>query len=348
LDLADCRGLDLAQPVLLLGRLEAAEDFRPTFALPRVTAVVARPAGPPEYRVTEDLEPWVGCPVLGLDGRVLGFVGMTSAESGGGGGQSVSFGGRTVYVGGRGRGSSPRILCSADFKDFLADPSRFLRRKCWLGVRGLQALTKDLAEPIGLKGRTGVIVGEVLKQSPAEKAGLRTGDVVAGIDGQPLDVTEDKDVEKFSKRVERGKAGDRLKLQVFRDEGKGYLELPLEVALEEEPVQEYEVEEWEDKTFGLRVKPLTRDFLDGQRLPLDTPGLRVTFVERAGFADLAGLRSGDIVQGVVLVKTPNLDALKARLAEVTAAKEPEVCFGVLRRGKNLFLCVRPEWGLRKD
>ncbi|MHC5078354.1 MAG: PDZ domain-containing protein [Planctomycetota bacterium] len=344
LKLADAGSLKLAQEILLLKRLSREEDFKPTFSLMRVTAVVPKPAGPPTYRTTGSLSGWTGCPVLTLDGKVVGFVGLTSVDPGGGGGRSVTIGGRTYYFGGRGRRGSPRILCTGDFKEFLADPSKFLRRKSWLGIRGLQALTKDLAEQLGV-GKGGVIVGEILKASPADKAGLKTGDVVVKIDGEKLDIAEDKDVEKFTKRMERAKGGTKFVFVVLRDKGHGYGEEEINVTIEEEPTREYEVEEWEEKTFGLRVKPLTRDFLDRERLPLDTPGIRVTYVESAGFAYLAGLRRGDIVQGVLLVKTPNLKAFKKRMSEVIAERKPEVCFGVTRRGKNLYLCVRPEWGL---
>lgn len=344
LPLTRTEGLTLAQEILILNRLGKGEDFRPTFALFRVTAVIPKPAGPPEYRLDGALAPWAGCPVVSLDGRVLGFVGLEAAEPGGGGGRTINIGGRTIFMGGRGRRSDPRILCTGDFEEFLADPSKFLRRKCWLGVRGLQAAGKDLAEQLKVP-EGGVILGEILAQSPAERGGLLAGDVVLKVNGEDLGIAEDKDVEKFTKRIQRAAGGEILAFTVYRKAGDAYVATEIRVTLEEEPVQEFEVEEWEEKTFGLSVKPLTRDFLDRERLPLTTKGVRVTRTENAGFANLAGLRRDDIIHGVVLVKTPDLEALKGRLKEVIAKREPEVCFGVLRGGKDLFLCVRPEWGL---
>ncbi|MHC4778704.1 MAG: PDZ domain-containing protein [Planctomycetota bacterium] len=346
LTLHPCETLDLAQELLVLKRMAEEADFKPTFGLFRVTAVIPKPAGPPEYRVSGGLGSWMGCPVLTLEGQVIGFVGMTAVEPGGGGGRSMSFGGRTVYFGGRSRRGSARILCNGDYKEFLSDPSKFLRRKSWLGVKGLQALTKDLAEQLGVE-KGGVIVGEVLNQSPAEKGGLTMGDVIVKIDGEKLDIAEEKDVEKFRKRIQRAEGGAKLAFTILRHQGEGYGEKNLTIEIISEPVREFEVEEWEDKTFGLRVKPLTRDFLDRERLPLDTKGVRLTYTESAGYAYLAGLRRDDIIHGVVLVKVTDMKSFKKRLEEVTKAKEPEVCFGVIRRGKKLFLCVRPEWELEK-
>jgi S1-C subfamily serine protease len=146
--------------------------------------------------------------------------------------------------------------------------------------------------------------------------------------------------------VQRAKAGSTMVLTVLRHGQDGLHEAEARVTVEEEPTREFEVEEWEEKTFGLRVKPITRDFLDRERLPLDTPGVRVTQVESAGWAYLAGVRRGDIIDGVVLSKVPDLDAFKKVMAEVIGAEEAEVCFAVIRGGKSLFLCVRPQWELR--
>ncbi|MHC4601602.1 MAG: PDZ domain-containing protein [Planctomycetota bacterium] len=344
LTLTETAALTLAQEVLVLKRMDEEADFGPTFGLLRVTAVIPKPAGPPEYRVSGGLGGWTGCPVLTLEGDVIGFVSMTSVEPSSGGGRSITIGGRTIYFGGRSRRGSPRLLCTGDFREFLADPSKFLRRKSWLGVRGLQALTKDLAEQLGVD-KGGITLGEVLEASPARRGGLETGDVVVKIDGEKIDVSEEKDVEKFRKRIQREEAGKKLVFTVLRNLGTRYGEKELSIVTEEDPVREFEVEEWEEKTFGLRVKPLTRDFLDRERLPLDTKGVRVTYTESAGYAYLAGLRRDDIIHGAVLVKVVDLKSFKKRMQEVIEAKEPEVCFGVIRRGKKLFLCVRPEWEL---
>lgn len=346
LALAPCERIGLAEEVLVVNRLGKEADFRPTFALMRVTAVIPKPAEPPEYRLDGNLRAWEGCPVLTLDGRVVACVALEPAEPASGG-RTVTFGGRTFFVGGRGRRGSPRLLCTDDYREFLADPSKFLRRKSWLGVRGLQALSKPLAEQLGVE-TGGVILGEILEKSPAQKGGLQDGDIVVRIDDEPLEIEEQKDVETFTKRVERADGGTLFAFTVLRPDGQAWKETRLQVTVEEEPVREYEVEEWEDTTFGLRVKPLTRDFLDRGRLDLDTKGVRVTYVENAGYAALAGLQRDDIVQDVVLVKTPDMETFKKQIAEVAEAREVEVCFSVLRGGKNLYLCVRPDWALLEE
>jgi len=344
--------LSQAEEVLVLDRLPKSADYEPTFRLMRVTAIVVKPAAPPEYRVSGSLSGVTGCPVLNLKGQIVGFVGReavkTSTDSGGGR-RSVTVGGRTFTIGGRGRSrpSNPRILLCRDFSEFLADPSKFLRRKCWFGVRGIQALTRDLAKELEIEEKGGVILGEILERSPAARAGLKDADIIRKINGEKVEIDEDKDVEKFTKRIQRAKAGSTLVFTVLRTGDRGLEETEVRAVMEEKPTQEYEVQDWEEKTFGRRVKTITRDFLDRERLPLDTPGVRVTQVESAGWAFLAGVRRGDIIRGIVLKKVKNLKEFKAVMAEVIKAEEAEVCFGVIRGGKSLFLCVRPQWELRK-
>ncbi|GEM_PF-3324344 len=343
LPLSPCETLGLAREILVVNRLSEEKDFLPTFHLLRITAVVPRPAAPPEYHLDGSLSAFSGCPVLTLDGKVVGMVALAPVEPGGGG-RTITIRGRTFHIGSRRRRRSPRLLCTGDFEEFLADPSKFLRRKSWVGVRGLQALTEDLAEHFGTEAG-GIILGEILKDSPAERAGLVEGDVVVSIDGEAMEIEQDRDVEKFRKRIQRAPGGTMFVLGVLREADGSFAEREIVLEVEEEPVQEYEVEEWEEETFGLRVKPLTRDFLDRQRLPLQTQGVRVTYVENAGFGNLAGLRRDDIIQSVVLVKTPDLEAFQEQMAAVIEARNEEVCFNVLRGGKSLFQCVRPDWKL---
>ena len=56
----------------------------------------------------------------------------------------------------------------------------------WLGIAG-QDVTPELAESFGLNGSEGVLISSVLEKGPADRAGVRPGDVITEIDGQPID-----------------------------------------------------------------------------------------------------------------------------------------------------------------
>ncbi|MGE5572123.1 MAG: S1C family serine protease [Bacteroidota bacterium] len=91
----------------------------------------------------------------------------------------------------------------------------------WIGV-GLQELTSDLADYFGVRDRTGVLIAYVYPDSPAEKAGLREGDVILKLDGKKMET-----VSQVQNEVRRSKPGDRVTLQIWRDKAAKYVTITL-------------------------------------------------------------------------------------------------------------------------
>ena len=107
-----------------------------------------------------------GCPVYSLDASLVGYVSAATRTRGRGRGCRIVNGRRVPNAGGgRGSGRSghpTRILAAGEIRTFLSDPTKFARRDCWLGVKGLQALTKPLAEAYGIEKPGGLVIGECL------------------------------------------------------------------------------------------------------------------------------------------------------------------------------------------
>jgi len=81
----------------------------------------------------------------------------------------------------------------------------------FLGVR-LVEMTPELREHFGVSRDAGVLVGGVEKDSPAEKAGVKVGDIVTAADGTPVSSARD-----LSRAVRHRKAGDTIKIDLSRD-----------------------------------------------------------------------------------------------------------------------------------
>ncbi len=155
----------------------------------------------------------------------------------------------------------------------------------WLGVH-IQDVNEELARAFQLSGREGAIVIRVIPDSPAEKAGLRDGDVIVAYAGEPV-----KNVRELLKLSGRTRVGQKVNLQVIR-EGKE-VRVPVEVG--ERP---QELAAWGERGQGswrgLEVSGLTPELAQQFQVPF-AEGVIVTQVEPGSPADEAGVRIGDLV-----------------------------------------------------
>jgi serine protease Do len=81
----------------------------------------------------------------------------------------------------------------------------------FIGVQ-MQPVTKEIAEAIGLKEPKGALVAEAIKDGPAAKAGVKTGDTIVAVDGEPI-----KEAKDLSRRVAQVAPGKSLSLTLYRD-----------------------------------------------------------------------------------------------------------------------------------
>jgi len=146
----------------------------------------------------------------------------------------------------------------------------------------IQNLTSDLARSFGFEGERGVLIAQVQENSSAEEAGLRPGDILLAIDGEPLD-----SVNQLRLRVATVEPGEEVALTVFRDDR----EFELAVPVAPEPA-------------SADLAALGFSLRDLESAPLAQPGAArfagalVASVNPAGPAARAGLRPGDVLTHV--------------------------------------------------
>ena len=158
----------------------------------------------------------------------------------------------------------------------------------WLGIN-VQDITEELAKYFGLESKEGLIVAQVLPDSPAEKSGLKDGDVIRTYDGQTL-----KDVRDLLKRVGRTPVGKRVSMGIIRD--KRPMMLTVEIGQRPEETEGLPAS-GEGAWRGLSVSGITPEIT--QRYQLEgMGGVIVTGVKPGSPADEAGLRPGDVILGI--------------------------------------------------
>jgi serine protease Do len=205
-----------------------------------------------------------------------------------------------------------------------------------LGVT-IQAVTSDLAASLGLKDVGGALVNGIEPGGPADRAGMRRGDVIIALNGQPI-----PDSNTLRNRIASTTPGTEVTLTVLRD-GK---EQNFKATLGELTVANARGDNdgggdspSDTGTLGMAVQPLTPDLAARLQLPSGTEGVVVTGVDPSGPASEAGVQEGDVVIEVNRqpVKTP---------ADLAAAvqkngQRPALML-VNRRGNNFYATIRPQ------
>ncbi len=203
----------------------------------------------------------------------------------------------------------------------------------WLGVM-IQKVTPDIAESLGLETASGALVSDVVKDGPAEAAGIKQGDVIVEYDGKPV-----TDSAELPLLVARTPVGRSVKVKIIR--GKETQTVSVKIAeLKEEEVAQAGTGTSED--LGLTVQTLTPELAENLGVDRSLKGVVVTQVEGSGPAAEAGIRRGDVVLEVN--RTPVKDVDSYRKALKASGKGKSVLFLVRRGDNTIFLAVKPSSG----
>ena len=143
----------------------------------------------------------------------------------------------------------------------------------WLGVM-IQKVTPDIAESLGLSEPKGALVADVVKDGPAEAAGLKQGDVIVEYDGKPV-----TDSAELPLLVARTPVGKTVKLKVIRDKNTETFSIKIAELKEEEQAQPGT---GTTEDLGLAVQTLTPDLAENLGLDRTVKGVVVTQVEPVG------------------------------------------------------------------
>jgi len=192
----------------------------------------------------------------------------------------------------------------------------------WLGVY-IQAVTPELAKSFGLKITKGAVVTQVLKGSPAEKAGLKEGDVILEYRGKEI-----KGVRDLPRLVAMTPPGTRVKMKIFRDGKIKTLWVKVGAMPEEEATIPHEGKV--KLRLGIKVQPVPPQIKEELNIE---GGVYVSSVEPGSPADEAGIQHGDIILRVNRKKIRNLSDFKRAISKI---KPGEIVAFLIKRGSSSF------------
>lgn len=210
--------------------------------------------------------------------------------------------------------------------------------KAWLPA-DTQVLTRDLAEALGVAGKTGVRVTRIYPASTAAKAGLKVGDLIIKLDGENIPAEQVEDDEVLPSMIRQYDVGGTAKLGVVRD-GKP---MDISVKLEPSPKPSRDYPRYEDTSFEFTARDITFSDKASGAVGDKQIGVYVESVSEGSWAAIADLRAGEVISAIDGKPIAGLAGLKSAMAAIAKNKPKTVVFTVHNGVHTLFLELQPSW-----
>jgi serine protease Do len=286
------------------------------------------------------LEQTVTAGIVSAKGRVIGagpydnFIQTdASINPGNSGGPLFSMDGKVVGINtaivahGQGIGFAIPVNMAKEILPELKTKGKVTR--AWLGV-SVQDVTDDMAHTLKLKGKEGALVAEVVPGDPADKAGIKTGDVIVEIDGKKV-----RDTHELLRIVASVPVGKKVETRILRD-GRAFV-LPVVVSERKETVQVTRKSGNAGGYFGMTIGEITPEVAEYLGLAEKT-GVVVIRVREGSPADEAGVKRYDVIIQVNKVKISSLKDYKREMSKKGAQGKALL---LVKRGKTtLYIALR--------
>lgn len=286
------------------------------------------------------LEQTVTAGIISATGRVIGsgpyddyLQTDASINPGNSGGPLFNTRGEVVGIntaivaGGQGIGFAIPVNMAKGIITQLKETGKVTRG--WIGV-AIQTVTPDLAQSFGLTGEKGALVSEVVKDGPADKAGVKSGDIILEFDGKTI-----HEMNVLPRVVAATPVGKKAGVKVLRD-GKDLL-LTVTVDRLKEKEEEGEAAAQVPDKLGMSVSELNGELAAHMGIA-ETKGVVVVDVKPDSIAEEAGIAKGDIVKEINGMKISTVGDYEKAIA---ARKKGGVLRLLLKRGdSSLFVALK--------
>ncbi|MBF0301853.1 MAG: DegQ family serine endoprotease [Desulfamplus sp.] len=203
----------------------------------------------------------------------------------------------------------------------------------WLGV-AIQDITPELAQYYGLKERDGVLVGTVYKDHPADKAGIKAGDIIIRINDETVNTSRE-----LSTSIARHAVGEKVDVAFVRDGQIKIVKVTLAKRSDSDQVEQSlsQSDGGSFDEFGMNLTTLNEDIASQFGYDPRAQGLVVANLEADSKAARAGIRVGDILREVNRRTVENTNQYNSIMKQIPKGSSVQLLF---IRGNSSFVAVR--------
>ena len=201
----------------------------------------------------------------------------------------------------------------------------------WIGVT-IQDVDENTAKALGLPEPAGAMIGSVMPGEPADKAGMKDGDIIIEVNGKSVE-----DANALLRAIAMQAPGSKVDLVVWRDNAQKELTVRLGERNVGKQTEDIRNQKDAPSALGIAVRPLTAEESRAANLKRGT-GLLVVGVESGKAASEADIREGDVILTANLKPVNSADTL-AKIIREEAKKRGAVTLQLQRQGQKFFRAV---------
>jgi serine protease Do len=203
--------------------------------------------------------------------------------------------------------------------------------RSWIGVEWQEI--KELKYYLNDKSPEGVLIAYVEQNSPAEKAGLKPGDLVYSINDQSVSAVYKEELPRIRKNIAEVEVGSELNIAFLRNGNK------MRVVLSSERRGKFEGSEFECESWGLSVKELTPRIIKNLNLK-DNKGVLVSGVRSGSIADEADVFRGNVIRYVDDIEISDLEFFKGVFAKRKEIPDRGIMLELYYRNSTRFALIK--------
>ncbi|NBC27733.1 MAG: Do family serine endopeptidase [Bacteroidetes bacterium] len=256
-----------------------------------------------------------GGALINLDGELVGI--NTAIASRSGGSQGIGF-------------AIPVNMVKNVMQDLIEDGKV---SRGFLGITLGGEVDQTMARALDMSSPRGFVIGDITEGGPADKAGLKSGDVVTELEGEPITNWYD-----FRVEIANSSPGTEVELGIYRDGENMTVNVELgELGSEQMAGLGSEQEDALIDQLGFQVSELTDNLRQQLRLQPNVDGVVVSDISRQSGAYRQGLREGDVITQVANQVIEDKDQFYGVMSQLIESGENVTLMRIYRQGRNIFI-----------